>query len=286
MRLNYQEHSLKPGIYKILNTHNNRIYIGQCASFKKRWYQHQRSLINGKHQNKFLQNDFNKCRTELGHDNFLEFHVLEVMANFSKEERNKREEELIALHFDKQDLCYNFKQKAASKERITFSNTPEQTKELISTIQKRLWQDPEERQKRIEGSDGKRRERIGEAAKKVWAEKTQEDREMFGAQFQEITKAGWADPEIRSRRMAGLKANSWKVSEAHKKLNQNPEHRARLIAQGEASAKTYQVINPQGESVTIHNMTKFCRENGLTKQCMLRVCKGIDSSHKGWRNKK
>jgi GIY-YIG catalytic domain len=49
-------------------------------------------------------------------------------------------------------------------------------------------------------------------------------------------------------------------------------------------AKTYHMLNPEGQLVEIHNMTKFCRENNLTKQCMLRVIKGIDRIHKGWKS--
>lgn len=107
MRFFYNEHSLISGIYKIINTHTNRIYIGQAKEFKERWKKHRGSLLNNKHQNRFLQADFNKSREELGHDDFLEFHVLEVMENSTKEERNKREEEWIAKHWDKQNLCYN-----------------------------------------------------------------------------------------------------------------------------------------------------------------------------------
>lgn len=127
MRFIYQEHSLKPGIYKILNTHTNRVYIGQAKEFKARWNGHKRSLITEKHQNKFLLNDFRKCSEELGHDDFLEFHVLEIMEGSSKEERNLKEEEWIAKFWDKQQLCYNFKQKTEAQERSCFSLTPEET---------------------------------------------------------------------------------------------------------------------------------------------------------------
>ena len=284
MKLNYEEHSLKPGIYKILNAHTNRIYIGQAKRFAERWYSHKRSLLGNIHQNKFLLNDFMKCREELGHDDFLEFHILEVMEGSTKEERNKREEELIAQHWDRQDLCYNFKQKIARKERSVFSNTPEETKRLLSEAQKRLWQDPEERQKRIEGRDGKRREKIGKACSEMWTSMTEEQRHEISQKRVQLTQESWADPEIRQKRLDGLRTNSWKVSEAQKKLAQDPEHRAKLIAQGQKCAKTYQMLNPEGQLVEIHNMTKFCRENELTKQQMIAVAKGRELSHKGWTN--
>lgn len=54
-------------------------------------------------------------------------------------------------------------------------------------------------------------------------------------------------------------------------------------ARYDKAAKTYHMLSPDGEQVTIHNMSKFCRENNLTKQCMLRVAKGKVRSHKGWK---
>jgi group I intron endonuclease len=284
VKLNYEDHSLKSGIYKILNTHTNRIYIGQASRFAERWYSHKRSLLGNIHQNKFLLNDFVKCREELGHDDFLEFHVLEVMEGSTKEERNKREEEWIAQHWDKQELCYNFKQKATSKERSVFSNTPEQTKELLSQAQKRLWQDPEERQKRIEGRDGQRRVKIGKTISEVWASMTEEQLQEINQKRIQLTKESWADPEIRQKRLKGIQANSWKVSIVQKeKITNDPVYHARLVAQGQASAKTYQMIDPQGQLVTIRNMTKFCRENKLVKSHMIAVSKGKAKSHKGWK---
>lgn len=141
MQFNYEGHSLKSGIYKILSTHTNRIYIGQAKRFKARWSAHRNSLLAGKHQNKFFQADFNKSREELGHDDFLEFHVLEVMEGSTKEERNKREEEWIAQHWDKQDFCYNFRQKVGVKERECWSRNPEETKRAISKALKgrKVW---------------------------------------------------------------------------------------------------------------------------------------------------
>jgi hypothetical protein len=93
MKLFYEQNSLKPGIYQIVNTQTKRIYVGQAKRFKQRWLQHRHQLLKGSHGNSFLQSDFNKCREELGHDDFLEFRILEVMEGSTKEQRNKREKE-------------------------------------------------------------------------------------------------------------------------------------------------------------------------------------------------
>lgn len=146
MKLHYQENSLKSGIYRILNIHNNRVYIGQSKEFKARWNGHRYSLLNKKHQNKFLQADFNKCRELLGNDDFLEFHVMEVMEGSTKEERGKKEEELIATVFDHGKQCYNLTPRAVSREGCP-SKTPEATREKIRISAQKRMADPATRQK-------------------------------------------------------------------------------------------------------------------------------------------
>ena len=47
------------GIYKILNTSNGKIYIGQSIHIEKRWREHRNMLAKGNHNNKHLQNSYN-----------------------------------------------------------------------------------------------------------------------------------------------------------------------------------------------------------------------------------
>ena len=70
-------------IYCIRNKINNKKYIGQTAlkrGYKYRWYVHKEQLINNKHYNKNLQEDFNKY----GMDNF-EFIILDEFTFTNKE---------------------------------------------------------------------------------------------------------------------------------------------------------------------------------------------------------
>jgi group I intron endonuclease len=48
------------GIYKITNEVNNKVYVGSSLNIKNREYKHFWLLRNGKHDNFFLQNSFNK----------------------------------------------------------------------------------------------------------------------------------------------------------------------------------------------------------------------------------
>lgn len=73
----------KGWIYCIRNKINNKKYIGQTAlkrGYKYRWYKHKEDLINNKHYNKNLQEDFNKY----GMDNF-EFFILDEFTFSNKE---------------------------------------------------------------------------------------------------------------------------------------------------------------------------------------------------------
>jgi len=94
------------GIYKIINIHNGRIYIGSTSRFKTRAYSHSNNLEARRHQNKFMQNDFNKTGT----DSFL-FEVLEVVVG-DKQERLNREQFYINHWYDNQKNCYNLTKEA------------------------------------------------------------------------------------------------------------------------------------------------------------------------------
>lgn len=125
MEYKYEGHSLKSGIYKIINKINGRIYIGSAKRFKTRWSQHTSSLRGQKHQNKFLQADFNKC----GEEAFV-FEVIEVTENKTKEERLMIEEGYIKQYYDKGNNCYNLCDRAISREGNP-SKDPEATRNKL-----------------------------------------------------------------------------------------------------------------------------------------------------------
>ena len=82
MKTDYKNSSQKPGVYKIINLINGKVYIGSAKNFSVRFNQHIKSLEKNKHQNKHLQNAFN----QYGTDNFL-FEVIEVLEDSIKEYR-------------------------------------------------------------------------------------------------------------------------------------------------------------------------------------------------------
>lgn len=153
MKLNYEGNSLKGGIYKIVNSHNGRIYIGSTSRFQTRWWNgHAKSLLKEKHQNRFLQADFNKCRAELGHDDFLEFSILEIMEESTKEERKLCEQKWLDQYFDNGNQCYNLKALAVVSREAVPSRDPNVTRERISMRSKKMWASvsSEEKERRMQ----------------------------------------------------------------------------------------------------------------------------------------
>ena len=106
----YNGDSTKSGIYEIRNRLTKRSYIGQSMRIKKRWQDHKKVLSSEKKTNKFLLADYKKCKELLGHDDFLEFHIIEVLDGVSRAERLQKEEywikQAIAV-YGKQSV-YNF----------------------------------------------------------------------------------------------------------------------------------------------------------------------------------
>ncbi len=85
---------INSGIYKITNIINDKIYIGSAINFKQRWYQHKYYLKLNKHQNKYLQNAWNKY----GNDSF----IFEIVEYCEKEKLIEQEQKWMDL-----TKCFN-----------------------------------------------------------------------------------------------------------------------------------------------------------------------------------
>ena len=55
---------MKIGIYKILNTVNNKVYVGSATNIEKRWRDHKWHLNRNIHHNSHLQSSWNKYGAE------------------------------------------------------------------------------------------------------------------------------------------------------------------------------------------------------------------------------
>lgn len=92
------------GIYKIYNKINNRIYIGSTNCFNARKIQHLSELRRNKHENQYLQNDWNKC----GEENFI-FEIVELVptSDLHTTKLLAREQHYLDMYYDKKKNCYN-----------------------------------------------------------------------------------------------------------------------------------------------------------------------------------
>ena len=124
------------GIYKIINTINNKIYIGQSIDIKRRWNDHKSELRRNAHYNIYLQQSWNKY----GEENFI-FEVIEFNKKFTNEDLN----ELEIYYIDKLKTfdnnfgynltiggCYN---EAKAKSVLQFDNLGKIIKEYKSTTE-------------------------------------------------------------------------------------------------------------------------------------------------------
>lgn len=83
-------------LYQIKNKENNKVYYGISGEIEKRFRFHKNSLKRNDHNNKLLQEDYNK-----GYD--FEYTILEE--NLSKEEAEEMEKYIIEKN---KDIVYNF----------------------------------------------------------------------------------------------------------------------------------------------------------------------------------
>ncbi len=295
MKFVYNDASKLPGIYKIINTHTNRIYVGQAKEFKERWKNHASSLRSNKHQNKYLRHDYAKCLAELGNDDFLEFHVVEVMVGSTKEQRNKREEELIAQHFDKQDLCYNFKQVVNNAERSCFSHTPEQTSRKISESSKRRWSNKEWATKQRDSlrkitSDPEVQERKRQGQLKSWSENPERKTQASVLMKKRMSEPG----EFRDNAVARLAANQPRGRVTYKtRMKNDLELRKKMQEVGRTNiairnstqpVKTYGTLQAPDGTIyeNVSHVPTFAKTHGLTKQHVYRLLNMKSRSCKGW----
>lgn len=92
------------GVYFIINTITNRVYVGSCPTtcFKNRFKKHLNSLLGKKHENTFLQKEVD----EYGISNFL--FIIKEVVNGTYEDVIRREQ----FYLDSVSLLYNKHKKA------------------------------------------------------------------------------------------------------------------------------------------------------------------------------
>uniref|UniRef100_A0AAU8HZ17 HNH endonuclease n=1 Tax=Rhizobium phage IG49 TaxID=3129228 RepID=A0AAU8HZ17_9CAUD len=81
------------------------------------------------------------------------------------------------------------------------------------------------------------------------------------------------------------------ISETIKGTRKSEEERVKISKRVKESLNTrrkdwtkiHKFISPEGLEVEVKNLSKFCRENDLSRERMSRVSYGKDSHHRGWK---
>ncbi len=120
-------------IYKITNTVNNKVYIGQTKNKNERKHQHFCELRNNKHTNKHLQHSFNKY----GEGNF----TYEIIEHCDISNVDEREKYWISC-FSSIDMRYGYNIEEGGCQT---KNLSQFTRNKISKKAKERFQNPEER---------------------------------------------------------------------------------------------------------------------------------------------
>jgi group I intron endonuclease len=317
MEYKHEGHSLKSGIYRIINKLNGRIYIGSSKEFKRRWKQHTYSLRSQKHQNKFLQADFNKC----GEEAFV-FEVVETTDGKTKEERLMTEGGYIKQYYDKGVNCYNLCDRAISRES-TKNKNPEETSKKISAATKAMWADPikaeqiktamknaladpETSQRHQEGrvrsweNNQERRDAASQRMSERMANNTAETEKII-----ELLKASQPkgretfkkrmkeDVELRQTYVDIAKKKAEKLNERYKndadyKAKMDQKSKENIKAFNEEQAKNIPVkpplVSPTGDlHSNIRSLNAFAKEHDLDSSALYKLYSGKLNEVKGWR---
>jgi group I intron endonuclease len=153
------------GIYVILNTRNNKVYIGQAVDFRTRWFTHQSALIHNRHKNRHLQAAWNKYGAKAFKFQRLEYCLAEQL--------DEREQHYLDVYMVK-GICYNLAKDVQASMRGKHHSA--ETRRKISEAGKNVSAETRHKRsvaKRNISDDGRRRMSEPNKGKQVSAETRQ-----------------------------------------------------------------------------------------------------------------
>lgn len=203
-------------VYYILNRINGKLYIGSTAryGFRKRWYFHKRDLRLGVHYNSHLQSAWNKY----GPNAFL----FSILLRCSPEECIKWEQEFLECFQSYKDgYGYNISPTAGSTLGAKWGPLTPKQKQQRSKASKDRWDNPEYKKRMTEkirqamaAPEYKENHRaamqkivtseeylvgLSKRSKKMWEERTEEERQKVGESISIATKSRYENPEERRK---------------------------------------------------------------------------------------
>ena len=164
------------GIYKITNTANGKVYIGQSTQLSKRLNDHRNALKNNYHSNQHLQNSYNKygdvfeieiimyCDNEEGLDFLERYYISYYDSMNSQKGYNKEDGGSLNKHLSeetKKKMSENHRDVSGANNPMYGKTHSAETRKKLSDNNARYWQrkkrSEETRKKISESCKGKKR---------------------------------------------------------------------------------------------------------------------------------
>ena len=255
------------GIYEIVNWEDGKAssYVGSSVDIEQRWRGHRCALRQGAHHSPYLQHAWDKY----GEDAFV-FSVLEEVEDADM--LLAMEEEYIADYVDR-GHCYNILLMANAPPPRQGWKHSEESKRKMSKAHKGKpgpmlgrCHTEETKRKMSEAHRGKKRGPMGAEHKRKIGEAN--TGKLAGRPKSEETKRRMSVALLGNQRFLGHKHSD----EARRKISAS-------------LAKPYPAFVHHGTGEAIPrgcDLTKLCRERGLSQACMWRVMHGKRKHHKGW----
>ena len=242
--------SVSAGIYAITNIKSNKVYIGSAINLKKRWSLHCSALRRGVHHNPHFQCSWNKYG-----ETAFEFGILEYLD--SPEELHLAEQFWMDVYREEGKELYNYG--LAARSPMLGRPCSEETRRKISKAHKGKTLSEEHRCKLSISHKGKK---LSEETKRKMSEARR------GRVFSKETRHKLSVAAMGNKRTLGRRhTNDAKCKIAN------------------ANAKAYPMFIHEETGKTIpagYNLSKMCREHGLSYFCMRRVARGEQQFHKNW----
>lgn len=243
-------------IYKIVNTTNNKVYIGQTRPTYAlgRWSAHKNKLNNGTHKNPHLLAAWRKY----GPDSWI-FEIIDTAETIKELD----EKETKYIHqFDSTNPTKGYN--VASGGTDGFVLSVEARKKISKAGVGR-----------IKSSETKEKLRLSMLGKKMPPKML----EQIEHQRSSLIKK-WADPEFKAR-MCKIRQTQM-TDEVKTRIIATKKQQYKLY--GANQAKDWPPLkSPDGMVYEgIHDMTKFAKEHNLNAGILREVCRGNKNQYRGW----
>jgi len=233
-------------IYKVTNKVNNKVYVGQTIRTLKQRMNEHRSDAS---LDKYGM-PIHRAIKKYGWDNF----VWEVVYKGSDiDDLNQKEIDLITEYQCLTPNGYNVCEGGKSGGKRVF------TEEHIENLRK--------------GQQSR--------DKSTWKPHTEETKKKMSVVKKGIKREPFSD-EWRvnmSKSMSGEKNPMYN-------RNHTEETKQKMSGSNSSLSERYIITTPEGEEIEIKGLRAFCRDNGLNRQLMSAVSRGLQTHHKGYKCRK